>query len=453
MSEDHVSWLASQISISPVTLWVDSPEEQGSGFSKYVTYSLCQPNKSVRHRYSDFEKLQATLRLRYQTYGILVPSLPKKTVVMKGASFHFQRMRGLQLFCERVAASPYLRNDPAWLEFLEEGKAVVVEKNPMPEPHPMWMKAVESQETPPNGNEMIAKFKAESTKCDQQITAMISKTKALIASYNSLASSTTELAAASVSFSETETNEIDTLNAMSPQELADGAAASSVPNVLARISSMFSSQLSSYTTAPDALNLLLVESLEYESSQMLDFHSMSKHVEKLAGDNDRNEKNLNSLRNKNTAKMTEDKIQKHNEAIDAAEKLLESSKAHCDRYIRAMCTLTLPELITARRERVKTLALHLGAVVKSVSASVLSSADNFFVAMGSSGESAINSGSIVLEALSLPPLPEPAGVSGDGGGGAGVRVKSNSVQAERTSSHVNTDVPPPPGGVIEGQEV
>lgn len=60
-----------------------------------------------------------------------------------------------------------------------------------------------------------------------------------------------------------------------------------MPNVLARVSTMFSAQLSSYTTAPDALNLLLVESLEYESSQMLDFHSMSKHVEKLAGDNDR----------------------------------------------------------------------------------------------------------------------------------------------------------------------
>ncbi|GMH83279.1 hypothetical protein TL16_g09540 [Triparma laevis f. inornata] len=428
MSEDHVSWLASQMSISPVTLWVDSPEEQGSGFSKYVTYSLCQPNKSVRHRYS----------------------LPKKTVVMKGASFHFQRMRGLQLFCEKVAANPYLRMDQAWLDFLEEGKAVIVEKNPLPDPHPMWMKAVEANETPSNGNEMVAKFKAESTKCDQQITAMIAKTKALIASYNSLAASTTDLAAAAVSFSEVETNEIDSLNSLSAKELADGAAASSVPNVLARVSTMFSTQLSSYTTAPDALNLLLVESLEYESSQMLDFHSMSKHVEKLAGDNDRNEKNLNSLRNKNTAKMTEEKIQKHNEAIEAAEKLLESSKAHCDRYIRALTTLTLPDLITSRRERIKVLALHLGAVIKSVSASTLSSADNFFKAMDSSGESAINSGSIVLEALSLPPLPEP---SVESGGGSAVRVKSNSVQAERTSSHVNSDVPPPPGGVIEGQEV
>lgn len=148
--------------------------------------------------------------------------------------------------------------------------------------------------------------------------------------------------------------------------------------------------------------------------------------------------------------MTEEKIQKHNEAIEAAEELLESSKAHCDRYIRALTTLTLPDLITSRRERIKVLALHLGAVIKSVSASTLSSADNFFKAMDSSGESAINSGSIVLEALSLPPLPEP---SVESGGGNAVRVKSNSVQAERTSSHVNSDVPPPPGGVIEGQEV
>ena len=49
---------------------------------------------------------------------------------------------------------------------------------------------------------------------------MIAKTKALIISYNSLAASTTDLAAVTVNFSEAETNEIDCLNTVSDAELA-----------------------------------------------------------------------------------------------------------------------------------------------------------------------------------------------------------------------------------------
>ena len=72
------------MTLAPTAIWLDSPQEKGSGFSKYVDYAVCQPSKSVRHRYSDFEKLHATLKARYGTYGLLVPSLPKKNVVLKG---------------------------------------------------------------------------------------------------------------------------------------------------------------------------------------------------------------------------------------------------------------------------------------------------------------------------------------------------------------------------------
>jgi len=97
---------------------------------------------------------------------------------------------------------------------------------------------------------------------------------------------------------------------LSTSELNSGVAASSPPNVIARLSTLFSSQVSALSNIPDALNLLLVESLDYEGSQMSDFLTMSKHVATLASQNDSNERTLNSLRNKSTAKMTEEKVRR-----------------------------------------------------------------------------------------------------------------------------------------------
>ncbi|GMH76584.1 hypothetical protein TrRE_jg11575 [Triparma retinervis] len=409
--------------------------------------------KSVRHRYSDFEKLHATLKARYSSYGVLVPSLPKKNVVLKGAGFHFQRMRGLQMFCEKVAANPYLREDQAWVDFLEEGRPLVVEKEALPMPPKRWMEAIKDLETPGNAGEMIAGFKTESVKAEKLLNDMIAKSKVMISSVSSLALSITDVATSSVNWSESETNDVELLNTLSSSELSSDAATSSPPNVIARISTLFSSKVSALSNTPEALNLLLVEALDYEGSQMVDFNLLCKHVDKLASLNSSHESTLNKLKGKSTAKMNEAKLAAHEEAIDQAEKILSGSKQHCDLYIRALTMLTLPRVVAERRERIKILSLHIGAVTKAIAAHMLAASDTFFDAMGVNGNDYIDSASMVLEALSLPPLPETAAK-----GGTAVRVKSSSVTSDRNSTSVNVDSPnspppPPQGGATEGQEV
>ena len=93
-----------------------------------------------------------------------------------------------------------------------------------------------------------------------------------------------------MNFSESETLDVEYLNSLSQAELSNGAADSSVPNVMTRLSSLLSTQVSTLTSVPEALNLLLVEALDYESSQMADFNALAKHVERLASENDRNER-------------------------------------------------------------------------------------------------------------------------------------------------------------------
>ena len=116
--------------------------------------------------------------------------------------------------------------------------------------------------------------------------------------------------------------------------MTDGDAKSSVPNVLSRVSTLLTSNTTPLSELPEALNMLLVESLEYEAMQLFDFTLMLKHVDKLVGDNDKFEKAEFSLERKNLSKLTEDKIAKHEEALKEAGLMLAAGKKHLDFFIR-----------------------------------------------------------------------------------------------------------------------
>lgn len=102
-----------------ISIWCDEPEVHTEarilGRSTYLTYRInCkQPGRDeikIRHRYSEFEALRASLAFKYTTFGILVPSLPPKTTMASlsnslvhtkaDRSFVRERSLGLSLFCE-----------------------------------------------------------------------------------------------------------------------------------------------------------------------------------------------------------------------------------------------------------------------------------------------------------------------------------------------------------------
>jgi len=155
---------------------------------------------------------------------------------------------------------------------------------------------------------------------------MILKAKAFSSNLQALSSSVGDLASASNAFSETETNSIDYLNALSPADLAGAGGHNSVPNVLSRCGQLLSRCLGSLAVSPDAVNILFVESLEYESSQLADFLSLAKNVDTIVRDCDRYERALTSLVRKDTAKLNEVKLQQHTQAIAAAENMQEQGK-------------------------------------------------------------------------------------------------------------------------------
>lgn len=96
---------------------VGEPEARGSYLKKHTTFvvTLESQQSRMRRRFSDFVWLHSVLRARYA--GMLVPSLPDKTTVLKTDAYIQSRIRGLSLFLDAVLQSPYLRSDEAVVSF------------------------------------------------------------------------------------------------------------------------------------------------------------------------------------------------------------------------------------------------------------------------------------------------------------------------------------------------
>lgn len=120
-------WIQAEAAL-PCHIWCEDPElNKGGMFGKsFLTYRILSRQLGhdlvgVRRRYSDFEKVQKELKDRYSSLGILVPSLPPKKMMGSSAqesAFIKERTQGLTLFCEGIAANPFLRNDARWRDFV-----------------------------------------------------------------------------------------------------------------------------------------------------------------------------------------------------------------------------------------------------------------------------------------------------------------------------------------------
>lgn len=108
----------------------------------------------------------------------------------------------------------------------------------------------------------------------------------------------------------------------------------------------------------------------------------------------------------------------------------------------------MPQVTVERKERIKQLSLHMAAIVKTISAHNLMAADAFFAAMKEGdGSDAIDSASMVLESLSLPPLPE--GAKKAAVSNVVPRQKQSTSVSSRSSANFGEKPPAPPSDTHE----
>ncbi|KMT06744.1 hypothetical protein BVRB_7g159050 [Beta vulgaris subsp. vulgaris] len=112
-----------------LSISVSDPVKLGNGVQAYISYRVLSktnlpdyqgPEKIVIRRYNDFVWLRDRLFERYK--GIFIPPLPEKSAVEKfrfSAEFIEMRRQGLDIFVNRIASHPELRQSDDLRLFLQ----------------------------------------------------------------------------------------------------------------------------------------------------------------------------------------------------------------------------------------------------------------------------------------------------------------------------------------------
>jgi hypothetical protein len=180
---------------SDAKVWCEDPESMieklAGGFvtKKYYTFrillrSLGRDIIGVRHRFSEFETMRNAVKARFCQMGIAVPALPPKQLLFDDPAFIKERTHALSLMCQDIVASPWLRNDTDWIEFMRSGSGGSAASANLGES--MLMLAFAQLEPPQNGYSRMCEFKDELLLVERQLVQLVAAAKANQATLDAL---------------------------------------------------------------------------------------------------------------------------------------------------------------------------------------------------------------------------------------------------------------------------
>ncbi|EQC37454.1 hypothetical protein SDRG_05057 [Saprolegnia diclina VS20] len=263
----HEQWRG-QAARNPILITVSEPESRGSYLKKHTTYVVQQEpqNTRVRRRFSDFEWLHTTLCARY--IGMLIPSLPEKTVY-KTEAFIRGRMRGLALFLNHVVASPFLRHDASVVGFLnvvDDGEWDHVKKSSVVmehagEGHMQWMKCLLHTTLPDDADQLLLNLKRDAEFVDKACNDLLLCSKRLADKSAAYAKELTELA---THFQQWKATEYVTVSDKAPE----------VQSILGHTTTAIGAWSELAQHQPVIHELLLHEGIKYIAHQVKDFKEL-----------------------------------------------------------------------------------------------------------------------------------------------------------------------------------
>jgi hypothetical protein len=156
-----------------------------------------------------------------KTTGMIIPPLPGKKIFGNSEdNFVIRRMRGLQIFCEQVAANPFLRKDSMMESFLSmdpvswEGAKKMAKRtlDQKCEGEMRWRQAVEQCQIPIDIEAKVSRIKQEIVILEKFIKVALESTIKLHEASQYYSSGVAQLHTSLQSWEEAELNEIRVLN-------------------------------------------------------------------------------------------------------------------------------------------------------------------------------------------------------------------------------------------------
>lgn len=356
----------------------------------------------MRHRFSEFEAMRNDLKATYATYGITVPTMPPKKIIVQADDTDFikERTHGLTIFCQAIIASPWLRFDRTWIDFMrtgggDSGKAGSVGES-------MLLLSYAQLEPPGNAYARMNEFKDELLLVERRLLALITAAKSMQAAQAELAKSNDSVATALTEWVDVEVNNARLMGGDS------GSGGSLIKNPY-RVKTT-ATAVSNFQTAKAKMNegsalqsgVLLIVALEHELSRIESFRELFVAHDKLYSEID-------------TLALKEQKMRGSKDAGRKRDDIAELSKQVLDKrnlltmFYKGLFHYSMPMNVRQRAINLRMCFNMMVAQHQVTSSENMMLASSYFEEMHASPAACASDASAVLDLLGMKTLDFTAG--------------------------------------------
>ena len=351
----------------------------------------------MRHRFSEFEAMRNDLKATYATYGITVPTMPPKKIIVQADDTDFikERTHGLTIFCQAIIASPWLRFDRTWIDFMrtgggDSGKAGSVGES-------MLLLSYAQLEPPGNAYARMNEFKDELLLVERRLLALITAAKSMQAAQAELAKSNDSVATALTEWVDVEVNNARLMGGDS------GSGGSLIKNPY-RVKTT-ATAVSNFQTAKAKMNegsalqsgVLLIVALEHELSRIESFRELFVAHDKLYSEID-------------TLALKEQKMRGSKDAGRKRDDIAELSKQVLDKrnlltmFYKGLFHYSMPMNVRQRAINLRMSFNMMAAQHQVTSSENMMLASSYFEEMHASPAACASDASAVLDLLGMKTL-------------------------------------------------
>lgn len=428
-NEDVTRWL-STVTSTNTKCWAENPETvKESGFmttKTFTTYRILLKASdgeltACRHRFSDFDTLRDNLRVKFFTYGLMVPALPpKKLTGTQDREFLTERMQGLSLLCEELVSFPWFRKDPIWLEFMGSGSFSRDRSNSAvdaPAPEDILTFMCNQLPLPYLPLDRLVEVKEETVAWEKKVKTVLenlksvhSATKQLQAATTSLHTSLEALHCASTSPEPSSTSSTSS-SSSSPKYLTGGAEemtkgswglrlrpCEELSTVTGALSTLIKEKVQAKAHSADYLNVLFHSFLEREVARCSSIRELLKYQDDLCSSIESLTVSIEKFESK---KVQSEKVKWQ---LRDAKTELEEKKLLLNTFYKGFFYFTLPLSVKGRSENLRRMADCVAAYELVEGTNQQQAAAALLSTMNASAVQVVTDTRAMLDLLSLCPL-------------------------------------------------
>lgn len=415
LTQEHVRhWLQSVMSTS-AKCWVENPETvKESGFMKsksFITYRVLLKASdgeliACRHRFSDFETLRDNLRVKYFSFGLLVPSLPPKRITnTQDKEFLTERMQGLTLLCEEIISFPWFRKDSVWQQFMGSAQASSPTASSTGSPEDILTFMCSQLPLPTLPLERMLSVKEEIATWEKKLKGVLEQLKSMQSALKQLNTASAQLQSSIESLASSDDGEFKFLNGKA-EEMSQGNwflkldECEQVPTITEALNQFSMKKLASTANAAEYTNILFQAFIEREIARCSSIRELLRYQDDLSSSIESLRVTIEKLETKKSPNV------KTSWQIKDAKSDLEEKIFLMNTFYKGFFFITIPLLVQSRSRNLRRMSESVGAFELMTATEQQQSAARLLSTLQLSAVQAVADTRSALDLLALCPLRE-----------------------------------------------